>query len=70
MYKIIKEFKGSPNGSTVIDYKEGEIVELESGLAKVALEEDWAELIDLPVDPVDPPVDPVDPPVKTTKKRP
>jgi len=62
VYKIIKAFKGSPNGSTVIDYQKGEIVDLESDLAAVALEEGWVELVDKPEEPQNPD--------KTPKKRP
>jgi len=68
VYKIIKVFKGSPNGSTVIDYQKGEIVDLESDLAAVALEEGWVELVDKPED-QETPEGPKNPD-KTPKKRP
>ena len=44
-YDIIKDFKGSPDGHTVIEYTKGqEGVELEGELAKVALEEKWVKV--------------------------
>lgn len=49
MYKVIKPFKGSPDGFTVIEYAEGEIADIEGSLAQVVLDEGWAELID-PID--------------------
>lgn len=43
MYKVIKDFKGSPDGYTVIQYLEGQEVELSLALADVALKEKWAK---------------------------
>lgn len=43
-YEVIKEFKGSPDGHTVITYKVGDEVSEETmgaDLLKVALEEKW-----------------------------
>jgi len=43
-YEILVSFKGSPNGSTVIQYTEGEVVDMVDSLSKVALEEKWAKV--------------------------
>jgi|GEM_PF-1479111 len=43
MHKILVSFKGSPDGFTVIEYTEGEEVELSDELAEVAEDEGWAE---------------------------
>lgn len=41
-YEILQDFKGSPDGHTVIQYTKGQDdVELNDELAKVALEEKW-----------------------------
>lgn len=45
-YKILKSFKGSPDGIQVIDYTAGEEVELVESLAEVALKEKWAKKAD------------------------
>ena len=42
MFKILKGFKGSPDGFTVIYFPTGEIVDLPQSLADVALIEGWA----------------------------
>lgn len=42
-FDVLKDFKGSPDGHTVIEYKKGETVELEGDLAKVAQEEKWVK---------------------------
>lgn len=42
-FNVLKDFKGSPDGHTVIEYKKGETAELEGDLAKVALEEKWVK---------------------------
>lgn len=42
-YKILKDFPGSPDGSHVVNYKAGEIVELTPSLAVVAVKEKWAK---------------------------
>jgi len=42
-YKILKDFKGSPNGSTVVQYIKGETVELTDSLAEAVIPEGWAE---------------------------
>jgi hypothetical protein len=43
-YEILKSFRGSPNGSTVIDYICGEIVDLTESLAEVTIEEGWVRV--------------------------
>lgn len=43
MYKVLKDFKGSPDGYTVIEYHEGEVVPLPRSLAEVAIAEKWVE---------------------------
>jgi hypothetical protein len=43
MFKVLKDWKGSPDGFTVIEYKEGEIVDLHPTLVDVALGEKWVE---------------------------
>lgn len=41
---IIKDFKGSPDGHTVIQYEKGQVnVELAESLAEVAIAEKWAK---------------------------
>lgn len=42
-FNVLKDFKGSPDGHTVIEYKKGETAEMEGDLAKVALEEKWVK---------------------------
>jgi len=42
-YKILKDFKGSPTGSTVVQYTKGETVELTDSLAAAVVPEGWAE---------------------------
>lgn len=42
-YKILKDFKGSPNGSTVVEYTKGETVELTDSLAAAVVPEGWAK---------------------------
>lgn len=44
-YKILKDFKGSPNGSLVVQYTKGETVELADSLAEAVVPEGWAEEI-------------------------
>lgn len=41
-FKILKDFRGSPDGSTVVDYVAGTVVELTPSLAAVAVKEKWA----------------------------
>jgi enolase len=44
MYKVVKEFKGSPDGSAVILFKEGDKLSVEKhgqDLVDVALREKW-----------------------------
>lgn len=43
MYKVLKSFKGSPDGYTVIDYAKDEEVDLVPELADVALKEKWVK---------------------------
>lgn len=45
MHKILKDFKGSPDGIAVIEYKADQEVELVPDLAKVAEAEKWAKPI-------------------------
>lgn len=57
MHKILKDFKGSPDGIAVIEYKADQEVELVPDLAKVAEAEKWAKPITrkaslLPPDPL------------------
>jgi len=46
MYKVIKDFLGSPDGCRVISYKTGQILtegtDFSADLAEVALVEGWA----------------------------
>lgn len=49
MFKVLKEFKGSPDGYTVIAYAAGAEVNLAPDLAKVALKEKWVK--ELPAKP-------------------
>jgi hypothetical protein len=42
-YKVTEDFKGSPNGHTVIQFKKGEEFTHEGDLLKVALEEKWVK---------------------------
>jgi hypothetical protein len=46
MYKVLKEFKGTEDGFTVIEFKVGEEVPLGAALAAVALEEQWVEEVE------------------------
>ena len=43
MFKVLKDWKGSPDGFTVIHYKAGETVNLHHSLVDVALNESWVE---------------------------
>jgi len=43
-FEILKDFKGSPDGYTIITYSKGDEVELDAGLAEVALAEKWARV--------------------------
>ncbi len=43
MFKIVKDFKGSPDGYTVVDYTAGQEVDLPPALADVAQAEKWAK---------------------------
>lgn len=45
MHKILKDFPGSPDGFTVINYVAGQEVELVPALAAVAVKEKWAREI-------------------------
>lgn len=49
MFKILKDFKGSPDGYTVIDYVAGSKVDLVPSLAEVAVKEKLAK--ELPPEP-------------------
>ena len=43
MYQVLKDFKGSPDGRFAVDYKAGEVVELTTALAVVAMAEGWVK---------------------------
>ncbi len=43
MFKVLKDWKGSPDGFTVIEYKSDQIVDLHPTLVDVALGEKWVE---------------------------
>jgi hypothetical protein len=43
MFKVLKDWKGSPDGFTVIEYKADQIVDLHPTLVGVALHEKWVE---------------------------
>lgn len=43
MFKVLKDFKGSPDGYTVIEYVAGTEVELTPDLAHVAVKEKWVK---------------------------
>lgn len=49
-YKVLKDFKGSPDGRFAVDYKAGETVELTASLSEVALAEKWVETVAEEVD--------------------
>lgn len=52
MYQVLKDFKGSPDGRFAVDYKAGEVVELTTTLAVVAMAEGWVRPVwDEPVNP-------------------
>jgi hypothetical protein len=42
-YAIIENFKGSPDGCTVIDFLAGSVMEMPASLASVAIAEGWAK---------------------------
>lgn len=44
-YKVIKGFKGSPDGRFTVTYPAGEIVDLTESLAAVAVSEGWVEAL-------------------------
>ncbi len=44
-FKIVKDFKGSPDGARVEQYVAGTVVELVDSLAAVAIAEGWAEFV-------------------------
>lgn len=56
-YKILKDFKGSPDGCRVIDFKAGQIVtegsNYSADLANVAITEKWAIKIEPKAEPGD-----------------
>lgn len=43
--KILKTMDGSPDGSHVLTYKEGETYDVPEGLAKVFLREKWGKAV-------------------------
>lgn len=43
--KILKDFRGSPNGYTVIDFKKDDEADMDGDLLKVALDEKWVKKI-------------------------
>jgi len=44
-FKVLRDFKGAPNGCVVVDYKKGDEVDLTDSLAEVALAEKWVARI-------------------------
>lgn len=48
MFKVLKDFKGSPDGIVVIQYTAGDEVELVPSLAEVAVKEKWVKEIPAP----------------------
>lgn len=44
-YKVLKDFKGSPDGRFSVQYKKGETVELTTSLAEVAVAEKWVKKV-------------------------
>lgn len=46
-YRILKTFRGSPNGLSCVEYKGGTECELNPALAQVAIAEKWAEPINV-----------------------
>lgn len=40
-YEVLKDFRGAPEGHTVIEYRKGEIVEITGSLAEIALKKKW-----------------------------
>jgi hypothetical protein len=42
-YKVTEDFKGSPNGHTVIQFKKGEEFTHQGDLLEVALKEGWVK---------------------------
>ncbi len=42
-YLVLKTCKMSPDGSTVIIYREGDVVEIPDEIAEIALSERWIE---------------------------
>jgi hypothetical protein len=48
-YKILENFRGSPDGCRVISYRAGEVwdagIDFSEDLAEVALSEGWAEVL-------------------------
>ena len=48
-YKVVKKFRGSPDGCRVIDFKEGDIVsentDFPPELKEVALVEGWVKVV-------------------------
>lgn len=51
MYKVLKDFKGSPDGRFVINYTSGETVDLTESLAAVAVAEGWVAPVDQVAEP-------------------
>lgn len=43
MYKVIKDFRGSPDGHSVVDYRKDDVVEMADSLAEVAIAQKWVE---------------------------
>ena len=64
-YEIIETFKGSPDGSTVVDFQAGETAtekELGPELVKAAQSEGWIKPADINTNPEDAPPNPDSPP--------
>jgi hypothetical protein len=45
-YEILEDFKGSPDGCIVIEFKAGAIMEMPASLAEVAISEGWAKPVE------------------------
>lgn len=69
-YKLIKSFKGSPDGAHTIEFDKPEIEHSELGddLAQVAMNEDWIEPIESEVILGEPEPEPEKPQSETPKR--
>jgi len=78
MYQVLKDFKGSPDGRFAVDYKAGEVVDLTTTLAVVAMAEGWVKPVwdeataakEVPIDPrVAPATEVAAPPAAPRRKK-